>query len=492
MALYDYPHTGNYDQDLGFLIKQYKDLINQYDKLNEKYDLLVTIYEKVKNDIKDITINQLEKWLEDGTLEQLVNKYIQFNRPIYFENVLEMKKYNELKENDYIITKGYYVSGDGGNAQYTVITQLNENDIVDDGSIIELSNNLYAQLIDKKINPKMFGAKATKDHNDLPAINNALNYCFKINVPLCINDMFYINDVLVINKNVSIIGSKYNFSGFTQMQPNRSIVEFNRPYQVDFKGLHFDNLLLTWLDLPYENTYGIVLRQIGDKLDGWGMHECSFDNLIITNAYFGIYCFQSEPIWNCSFKNLRINNCQYQCVFLYGNFGISMDLIALGNSKGPFNRTACIYPKFTGTLNLDVEDWDGYILQCDNAYAKLEIPHVHIERCAPKYNSLFYITGQYVHFGEITLYNVTFKGSITNLITYTVLSQANANLIVDHIFTLNTTLPDGAMMYGANIGGNTNQANLISIISCVELPYFKAYNPATFKENVFYKYKNIE
>lgn len=69
MSLYNYPHTGNYDQDLGFLIRQYK-------KLNKDYDTLVKIYEQVKKDIEDITIEQLQKWLDEGVFDDIINKLI--------------------------------------------------------------------------------------------------------------------------------------------------------------------------------------------------------------------------------------------------------------------------------------------------------------------------------------------------------------------------------------------------------------------------------
>lgn len=46
MALYDYPHTGNYDQDLGFLIKQYKDLIDSYKGLIDIYARFLEEIEK--------------------------------------------------------------------------------------------------------------------------------------------------------------------------------------------------------------------------------------------------------------------------------------------------------------------------------------------------------------------------------------------------------------------------------------------------------------
>ena len=51
MGLYDYPHTGNYDQDLGFLIKQYKDLINSYKGL---IDIYARFLEEIEKNIHEL------------------------------------------------------------------------------------------------------------------------------------------------------------------------------------------------------------------------------------------------------------------------------------------------------------------------------------------------------------------------------------------------------------------------------------------------------
>lgn len=58
---YDFPNTCNYNADLGFLIKEYK-------RLNGSYEQLVKIYEYIKENIKEITLEQLKEWLESGLL----------------------------------------------------------------------------------------------------------------------------------------------------------------------------------------------------------------------------------------------------------------------------------------------------------------------------------------------------------------------------------------------------------------------------------------
>lgn len=86
----DYPHTKGFDTDLTFLIDEYK-------RLNGSYDTLVKIYELIQNDIKNITLEQLQKWLDDGTIDEIILQAL--------NGLTKVKVVNELPtqlENDYL------------------------------------------------------------------------------------------------------------------------------------------------------------------------------------------------------------------------------------------------------------------------------------------------------------------------------------------------------------------------------------------------------
>ena len=63
----DFPHTSIYDKDLGWLIRQYKEL-------NDNYEVLKDIYNIVKEQIHDVTIAQLQEWLNTGVFDDIINK----------------------------------------------------------------------------------------------------------------------------------------------------------------------------------------------------------------------------------------------------------------------------------------------------------------------------------------------------------------------------------------------------------------------------------
>lgn len=73
MGYYDFPHTRNYDTDLGYLIKEYKTLI-------EKYNMTI-------DDIKNLDLHIMEiltSWITEGKLHvdakyDINNERISFN-----------------------------------------------------------------------------------------------------------------------------------------------------------------------------------------------------------------------------------------------------------------------------------------------------------------------------------------------------------------------------------------------------------------------------
>lgn len=62
MGFYDFPHTRNYDSDLGFLIEKYKELKTTYDNLVSKEEFnttISTLQREIEKELKD-TISELE------------------------------------------------------------------------------------------------------------------------------------------------------------------------------------------------------------------------------------------------------------------------------------------------------------------------------------------------------------------------------------------------------------------------------------------------
>ena len=88
--LNQFPNTNFYDQDLGFLVKSYKELTTSVEDIEKKYDLLEKIYETIQQDITNITKEQLETMLNDGTLENIIENIMKEN--VDYDIVTGLKK----------------------------------------------------------------------------------------------------------------------------------------------------------------------------------------------------------------------------------------------------------------------------------------------------------------------------------------------------------------------------------------------------------------
>lgn len=88
--------------------------------------------------------------LEDGSnVQDEMNKM--YNKPYYFNSVVEMKNADYLKEGDCVITLGYYEINDCKEEFYKIRNIL-DTDIIDNYNIIALSN--YPNLIAERIKTK--------------------------------------------------------------------------------------------------------------------------------------------------------------------------------------------------------------------------------------------------------------------------------------------------------------------------------------------------
>lgn len=135
------------------------------------------------------------------------------NRIVVFNNLSDMKKNTKIKAGYTLKTLGYYNIDDGGEAEYTVVTNILEDLTPDDGSVIQLQNNLYAKLLmNDDVNVHQFGAKGDAETDDTDAIQKALNFCKGVTVRL-LNKGYIVRGKLTLPAETKLVGTK---KGFTQ------------------------------------------------------------------------------------------------------------------------------------------------------------------------------------------------------------------------------------------------------------------------------------
>ena len=151
-------------------------------------------------DVQEEINNKLDQMLEDGVLEQIIEQFLQSTALWSFDTVVDMKNATNLINGSYVKTLGYYSLNDDGGALYKIRTKTND-DVIDNGSLIELTSNpsLVAELIieNNTISIKQFGAYGDDIHDDLIPFQNAISYVNDKYIKLHINKgIYYLSDKL--------------------------------------------------------------------------------------------------------------------------------------------------------------------------------------------------------------------------------------------------------------------------------------------------------
>lgn len=80
---YNFPHTRNYDSDLGFLIEMYKELTSKYNNLLISFDEFIEILQSILTQIEVIVTEEVNKLLQDGKIF-LDTNYVEDTKTLQF------------------------------------------------------------------------------------------------------------------------------------------------------------------------------------------------------------------------------------------------------------------------------------------------------------------------------------------------------------------------------------------------------------------------
>ena len=281
---------------------------NNADALEEVQALIVELKEYVDQYFSDTNLqplinNKLDEMAEDGTLENIISGYIDNDLLIVVNNVAEMKNLN-LIENQKVKTLGYYTANDGGAGLYK-IRSITNNDVIDNGSIIEINENLIAELIIKNntVSSKQFGAIGNGINDDTSNLQALFNFA-KNHTPITIyiNGLHYITNTLLIagtNENkvsgITITGIN-STRGYAYVDTVKYGFIFNATYDFSSKkgciqinygsGINIENLKITTNEtvengeIPLNADYGIYLLYNSNT---------TIKNCNITNFFNGIF-----------------------------------------------------------------------------------------------------------------------------------------------------------------------------------------------------------
>lgn len=227
---------------------------------------LQTLYEELRTyvddyftglDVQKEINNKLDAMVEAGTLQEIIADYLNSKAIFGYNNVASMKQATNLIDGSYAQTLGYYSKNDDGASLYKIRNKT-VNDIVNEMDLIEINENLVAELVinNQTINIKQFGVKG----DGITDETNLLNYVFSLNSnkvkKIYLNGKYLISDTINISSNKDIIGIKsnlqYNENFDTMILTNNDITMLNLNEQ---SNIHIANINLKH---PVTNRSSVV------------------------------------------------------------------------------------------------------------------------------------------------------------------------------------------------------------------------------------------
>lgn len=291
---------GGQVEDLTILVNQLKEYMEHY------FDNL---------DVQEEINNKLDDMVESGELEEIIATYLNTKAVFGFDNVSSMKSATNLIDGSFAETLGYYSKNDGGSALYK-IRNITNNDIVDEGSIIALSNpQLVAELIvNNCVNVKQFGAKVDGTTDDTTALQNALNYS---------KQLIGVQGTLIIKEpiNIEVNTEKLNldFKNMIIKCNSNNIIDYciklqatsNKRIRGNFKNLVLDSNGKSKIGLYIQDTSQLYMDNM--EINSATESEFKIDNEgSLTSTVFmnniRMTCGYEQGLENCSNASAMLIN----------------------------------------------------------------------------------------------------------------------------------------------------------------------------------------
>lgn len=285
---------------------------NLNDGLGAKYKIREVNNTDIIDNVNIIALNN----------QNLVAEFIKKVDIKYFNTINDLKNDSTLIENKIVKTLGFYEIGDGGESYYLIKSNL----VANEQNIIELKNNLYAELYinNKTITTKQFGIIGDGNTDETEKLQNLFNYITD-NTTVIVIGMIKVNPTLTLENKQSItITSNKGVIGYstdTTIQ-NGLLINVLENYTtayginiINCKGIKLNSLLIKSTEevniLPLNGIYGINLN---------GSPFTTIENCDIIGFFIGLYLSSensSSALSKIINNNFALNNVGCWC----SNFG---------------------------------------------------------------------------------------------------------------------------------------------------------------------------
>jgi len=518
------PYIGMFDLDLIYQTSDVELLYQILYKVNEiaqSQNIIIDNFEKIlnwaQNQIETYTKEQLEEWLNDGTLRNQINNLLKI--ATVYNTTQELINSNSLQNGMKCITYGYKILNDGGGCKFIITDTVLNTDFYFETN----TQGLYAVMIidNSEYNLIACGCDYTGIEDSSVIINKLVNLSYlngyKIFVPI---GNFLINNTIRLNKPICIYGVENSTTfGRTNNVPTSRLINGinngvclllsnNEPFDITTSNLVHDivikNIEIDTIDdnLAFNysacaicmNSYDCVIKNV--KIKGnvvsiflGGSYKNIIDNCILTITQWGIYSRNSNSnntisnIWVQYSGNitsaLQVNN-SYILTNL-GNFIETTKICGLilvdssirvenfyveGVSIGIYTYNLCVfYGKYVGIENCT----DYYFYQdgslnpsfiyCDNLalFTNTEEQYQNYTLCNMKYNSSLYLN---------IVSNISASSINHKELTYNTHLELNIKNVPSLYLPVSIT----------NINGSANENNKVYYVNGNQVKYHLIYN----------------
>lgn len=389
----------SYEEQLWWLCDYLKNTVipsinNNAEALKEVQELYNQLFDFLSHlDLQDEINNKLDEMGESGQLQEIISIYLNSQSIIAFNNISELKQAENIGNNSFVKTYGYYSYNDNGGAFYKIRNKTNE-DVPNDKTIIALNNpNLVAEFlnINPYIIPEQLGAKGDGENDDFASLQSAINlnnvklsrksyYTSEpIQIPndrtldgnngtlisafgkfalISIGNGISSPKVQISIKDLKINTSKNGGNGIrikdgyfiyidnvniSQLNQNNAIgFEFENGFNINVKNSRVLG------NLNNEGQIGLNLYTAGDQIANATNNK--YDTLLLQNLDYGVKTNYTVTANTVIFENLGFSNCLY--AFYLEGFALPLSInntrmeSTLENSLGFFigqNIEASIY-----------------------------------------------------------------------------------------------------------------------------------------------------
>ena len=326
--------------------KEINKIINSENTLGTQIENITNAFIELQNyvndyfdnlDVQDEIDNKLNEMVTDGTLQEIITKYLNTQAIFCYDTVNDMKQATNLINGSYAKTLGYHSINDGGGAVYII----QNTSALEDGGIITLNNGLQAHLnYNNKINVKCFGAYGDNTNDDTQAFKNAINFCKNNNI---INlfipqGLYLLSDSFKIDFPLNINGEYSQYQELRENSRNGTVLIDN------YNGVE-----------PFILFESTNATEVTAEKRIWGgkISNIQIDGKSTTN-HFGLYLHRTG--WEGLIENVNIRNYFTTAIYIDKVYDTTFENLVLINNGSKNNSNVNYSIVITDTEGTDTSN----------------------------------------------------------------------------------------------------------------------------------------